>query len=445
LPFVTLVVVALVLLGFLLGWARGELHRPRAGLAMGATVVGLVEEGESSRILSGAFVHSNAPHVANNAVFLLLFGRVVEGVLGGPLLAALVVLSGVVANLYLVWIASPHPVFLGQGASAMGFAMIGSTCLAWLARSRRLSSIQRSWPVAIACTLFAIAALFPATPDTIPRRMHGLGFMVGVCFTALFLLVSASGTASMRGRWMVRSTGAVAAGLLAVALCAAWTVPSQQSESARLRSLVWGLDARTDAELANELAWDVATAPAVEPEELQLAWRLASRARSLEDAVEYRDTLATVLHRMGDSAAALTLVRPAVRGREDIFLASQYARFADRHLGRHGVLREGVPEAAQVDLRAGSGSGISLTASGLPPRTVVDALIRDERGQLIWLLVIETRAGGALERAFPLDGVDLPSGARIDVVRLAVQEGSAPGDGVRVAYWRLDPEVLALP
>jgi membrane associated rhomboid family serine protease len=114
-----------------LGGGRGEVL-----VRLGAMVPGLIVDGQYWRLITAIFLHANVLHLLLNSVGLLIFGNLVESVMGGSRMLAVYLVSGFVAST--VSFAFGSPFTIGVGASGAIFGLLG-TWLAFNLRRRQLS------------------------------------------------------------------------------------------------------------------------------------------------------------------------------------------------------------------------------------------------------------------------------------------------------------------
>lgn len=157
-----------------------------AFLDLGAADAALIQRGELWRVVTALFVHGDYMHVFSNSVAALILFTALGRMVGTPLGALLLLVSGALGNLINAY--AHVRGFSSIGASTATFSAIGLLAvLQWTRRGTR--RVQRWWPpLAAALGLFAMLGTGKDTDVT--AHLFGLvaGVVVGVGAHLLFAL-----------------------------------------------------------------------------------------------------------------------------------------------------------------------------------------------------------------------------------------------------------------
>jgi rhomboid protease GluP len=91
---------------------------------LGALMKPLLEAGEYWRFVTSWFLHANLTHLGANLLALWIFGQLVEPLLGPWHMLGLLLVSGIVANLFSLWLV-PEP---SIGASGAIYGLLSGYC-----------------------------------------------------------------------------------------------------------------------------------------------------------------------------------------------------------------------------------------------------------------------------------------------------------------------------
>ena len=211
---------------------------------------------------------------------------------------------------------------------------------------------------------------------------------------------------------------------------------------------------RTRPTFLNQFAWHAAIEENTVQQRLQLAEEAAQRAhRQLPHEGAYRDTLATVLYRLGRYDEAIVHQKSVLEAQpsgEDSPLprmvessrvyATQLGRFLAARL-ESGIDDESFPsleilKGSELELRIPSehGSGLNLYALA-------------QRGQrTVGLLRVQTRSGlGGAQRFILKSDLDVQAGVHFRVVLAESSSGADLKEEIVSHYWPSDPTVSAYP
>lgn len=148
--------------------------------------------GEWWRLLSGCFLHANWSHLGSNLFGLLIFGNLLEPVIGGRATLLLLLLSGVLGNLLSCFLMPPDT--LSIGASGMVYGLTGAYICLMVILQRRLDALRPSGaPKKSAGQLrgaIILLVVFIALHSQEPQMnlwAHLGGLATGILFTPLWL------------------------------------------------------------------------------------------------------------------------------------------------------------------------------------------------------------------------------------------------------------------
>lgn len=133
-----------------------------------------VSEGAYWRLLTSAFLHENALHIAFNMYALYLFGPFVEKALGRGRFIAAYLTMAVGSSVFVYWLSNPGTLTIG--ASGAIFGLFGMALIFLLKAKQDVSTLL---------VLLAINA-FISTQGNISWQGHLGGFIVGCVLGAVF-------------------------------------------------------------------------------------------------------------------------------------------------------------------------------------------------------------------------------------------------------------------
>jgi hypothetical protein len=329
-PWALVGIASALLLGTVVQWTAGGFDHPFSSVEFGALARPLVLAGEWYRVAAHVFVQETPlpvfPELALpsftalvHAIALFVLGQPLERLLGSWFVVALFVIGSLTGAAFVV---AANQGALIHGAGAAIFAYVGAMIfLAYQAGPRiplgfRLS--HRYWFWAI---LLGVVIVFSAGV-TVDLALGGL--LAGVLTAAPF--VSGPIPRKAAPGWL--RPVAVGGAVLHVA---SFAYALQRAPEVGLDALRPVIERHDDPQRLNYYAWDVATADDPRPEALELAEIAARRSLDyLADTVggpAVKDTLATVLYRQGELAAAVDLQREVLSDSEEPIYAAQLARF----------------------------------------------------------------------------------------------------------------------
>lgn len=415
-----------------------ELRQPETPLGVvrfGANVPVLVADGQWFRLISATFLHGGWVHILFNGLALHALGGLLERLMGPHRVWVVYGVAGIAGSLASLLAARSMP---SIGASGAVFGLLGA--LAVLQVHRRvglpagLRQSRRWWTV-----ILGLQIVLPLLVPAIDWLAHAGGFVAGAAATAILVRApyrhgADAGTATRVVAWVLAAVFAVAG---AQALLHARQDPGPDVRRTLVSLLA---DAAQPAEALNLWAWTALEDPAADPALVEAARATAARAiAQAPERPDYRDTLATAHYLAGDFDAALKEELVAFADREDDFMATQIARFAEaRAATGAGPYTEGV---APVDVRLRvEGDRLWLEAGGPRPLTVF-ARVRDGRNDV---------AVGLLRARF--DHPDTPSRGRkaldegFTVHPVAILAGDPPDQAPDSwLFWRDDAYARGLP
>ncbi len=392
-----------------------SLRQPETPLGVvpfGANVPVLVADGQWFRLISATFLHGGWVHILFNGLALHALGGLLERLMGPHRLWVVYATAGIAGSLASLLAARSIP---SIGASGAVFGLLGA--LAVLQVHRRvglpagLRQSRRWWTV-----ILGLQIVLPILVPAIDWLAHAGGFVAGAVATAVLVRApyrhgTDAGGATRAVAWALAAVFAVAG---AQAL-----LHARQDPGPDLRRTLSSLlsDPTLPAEALNLWAWTALEDPAADPALVEAARETAARVvAQAPTRSDYRDTLATAHYLAGDFDAALREELVAFADREDAFMATQIARFAEaRALTGAAPLADGGAPAGAT-LRS-AGDRLWLEAGGSRPLTVF-ARVRDGRNDVPVGLVrarfdhpdAPSRGPRALEEGFTLHVVAILAG-----------------------------------
>lgn len=297
----TVVLTLAVFLGlvFLAELATGALANPFLLWAFGANSFPLVRSGELFRLATANFLHGSLLHLLFNVMALVSLGSLLEPLLGPWRFLSVFLVSALAG--------AAGSAFLGHHALAVG----ASTGIAGLIAAYAV--VLWRWPDRLPHpptkgTWFSIgfAFLLPAlTFQNVDHMGHLTGFLAG-----LALVLPETRKADLieladRRRAFFRGTAFL---LVALFLAAGWIASQRMGDPGRDLKVASTLllDTSLDPSTVNNLAGKIAASPEASPAQLAAALRGIQRAVKIDprEANKRRDTLATVLYRLGRTQEA---------------------------------------------------------------------------------------------------------------------------------------------
>lgn len=140
LPWLTLgLVTFLTALFWLVGPMSNDSH-------LGVFIGGLVSSGEVYRLVTAGFLHTDWPHLANNVVLLLIFGWVVEPIIGAWRTALLLFGASILgyASIQLLGSYEEFPLHRLVGSSGAIWGLIGASMVLIMRRPKDFSRVLQA-------------------------------------------------------------------------------------------------------------------------------------------------------------------------------------------------------------------------------------------------------------------------------------------------------------
>ncbi len=452
-PAATFALLVVLSLGFLLQSMVLLGQDPILGaIELGANVPAFVRAGEYFRLVSANYLHGGFGHLLLNGLAIAFLGMVLERVVG-TWRFVVVYLASALGGAAASTLAGRAPLSVVAGTAAL--RLLGALAVVQLRHHRRLPTGFRQslrWWILI-LGLNGVLSLL----QFVDGWAHLGGFLTGavvavpLSWRPSFLEPGVPTGLSIR---------LVAVGLIALhlaGLVAAVDYAFSGATPGKRQMLLRVLEqAGLDPSRLNMVAWKLAIDREAPRAHLEAARRAARRAVEADPNPAHRDTLAQILHRLGEHRRAVEMeldVLHAVLGRPEARVyATQLAKFASAGAKAGARLR---PEAAPV-VRI----EFEPTQKGVPPKWVevtVDGEVRmpveaiapyRQEGRLAGLVLV--CAGQAGTKRVPLVPRWLfqprPRG-RVEAEVAALFEGTCkPGEeGIEARVWVGDPEMLAIP
>ncbi|RMG21132.1 MAG: rhomboid family intramembrane serine protease [Deltaproteobacteria bacterium] len=423
-----------------------------ATIELGANVPAFVRAGEYFRLVSANFLHAGLGHLILNGLAIAFLGLVLERIIGTWRFVVVYLLSalgGAAASA----LAARAP--LSVGASTAVFGLLGALGVVQLLHHRRLPAGFRQslrWWVLILGLNGLLSML-----EFVDGWAHLGGFLTGavvavpLCARPTFLEPSAPTPLPIR---------LLAVSLIALTLAglvAAVDYAASGNTNAKRQMLVRVLEQEDlDPGRLNMVAWKLAIDPGAPRVHLEAARRAAERAVAEDPNPAHRDTLAQLLHRLGEAEAAVRLeleVLHSVAGRPDARVyATQLAKFAAaaKAAGMHLVPEDSPPVSVRFEPVEGSATPkwVEVEVGGPPAKPLEIVAPYRQQGRLAGLVL--ACAGREGSRRVPLRAQRLfqprPRGqvkAEVDAVLTGTCRPSE--EGIDVWVWVGDPEMLSLP
>ncbi len=356
-----------------------QLRQPETPLGvvrLGANVPILVADGQWFRLISATFLHGGIVHILFNGLALHALGGLLERLMGPHRLWVVYATAGIAGSLASLLAARSMP---SIGASGAVFGLLGA--LAVLQVHRRvglpagLRQSRRWWTV-----ILGLQIVLPILVPAIDWLAHAGGFVAGAVATAVLARApyrhgAEAGGGTRAAAWVLAAVFAVAGGQA--------LLHARQDPGPDMRRTLGALlaDPSLPADTLNLWAWTALEDPAADAALIEAARETAARAvAQAPERSDYRDTLATAHYRAGDFDTALREELIAFADREDDFMATQIARFAEaRGATGAGAYTEGAAPAT-ASLRS-AGDRLWLEAGGPWPLTIF-ARVRDGRNDV---------------------------------------------------------------
>ena len=339
---------------------------------LGANAPDLVWRGELYRLATGNLLHATLPHLAWNAIALMVIGAYLEPLLGATRHATLLAGSALAGSLASAWL-SPYGLSIGASTAVAG--LIGAMLLLVLRRRREL---PRGWPLPAGLALFVVAMELllrgPANADTAAHLGGGLAG-AGVAALALRGATLDRLAADASRGW--RTAALVLAAVFALSVAAA---VARSGNRGSLHAWADARLARSDVSVLdhNNQAYWLATEPDAPGALLDRARdRVRELAEQQPELAGLHDTLAALHYRLGDLDAAVESARLGVALGENPFLAARLARFEAERLVRDGTLRLGAGSDLRLALRIEDDALIVEVAPAAAAPALVHALLFD--------------------------------------------------------------------
>jgi rhomboid protease GluP len=434
----TVVFTLAVFLGlvFLAELATGALANPFLLWAFGANSFPLVKSGELFRLATANLLHGSPLHLLFNIMALVSLGSLLEPLLGRWRFLSVFLVSALAG--------AAGSAFLGHHVLAVG----ASTGIAGLIAAYAV--VLWRWPDRLASpptkrTWFWIgfAFLFPAlTFHNVDHMGHLMGFLAG--FALVFPETRKMDLVDFADRRRALFRGSAFL-LVALFLAAGWIVIQRIGDPRRdLKAASTLLPVTSLSPLmTNSLAWKVAASPEASPAQLAAALRGIQRAvKGDPREVEIRDTLATVLYRLGRSREAVRTEYDLLSVDRTSFHVSQLARFEEALVRTGGPLLLGQSPAALPQARIASEGSVLVDMGDQPlPAGTILHFVLSSHAKPSALLEIRIGASGispALQYSPPRNFLT-PSPDEIFLALLDTR--NTAGAANRATHWELQPIV----
>lgn len=418
-PFITQLLAATVAIVFAAQWSSGSFQTDMAVQRWGGNSGVLVFEGQLYRLVIANFLHVGLSHAFTNLLWLLFLGAHVERLLGGARFLVVVGVAGILGQLASAWFGASTLLYLySVGASGIVCGLLGSCAALAIRYQRQLPAgfrwARQFWIIVIMVFVLPI----PFTLARIDHTAHAAGLLAGgfvtLAMTARVPRIDQLGAAGIGWRG--------AAGLMAivgvVSLVQVVRQPADAGRTDRLMIVRHVLQApETRPDVANNIAWAVASDMRSSTPELQDALALALRAVDADSPSAipssanpaHIDTLATVYERLGmlgEAADAVDFIRGSSRRAHQ----ATRARILARHVQLHGVRKLGdvpvVDQALDVPRIPGDPARLRLRIGSASPTGLRLVFLIMDGGATVGLL--EAVLGSAIRGEI---AVDLPAEA----------------------------------
>jgi len=316
---------------------------PSDPIHAGVYIGSLVGSGELHRLVTAGFFHWSAQHLALNSLVLVGSGWIVEAALGARRTALLLLVTSVSGYGAMYALPGSEDQFYIAKVVGSSSAVWG---LLWAAAFLSLRN-RKDFPVGFRshCVLWSvIASQAYWTLSSEAVVAHLAGGLSGLFAT----------TWLMRGGRTIPLLIAPPSRLLVILAAIGVVIACREairreylSGDERYLALIHerlSAPPSIDRE-RNNYAWSLATAGNASEQSLDLALETMKEVVGRDPSLSYRDTLATLLYRVGDYRESLQVMREVWREDPDRWSATQLARFYDAALnGPSAESGEGVEE-----------------------------------------------------------------------------------------------------
>jgi rhomboid protease GluP len=437
-------------------------------LDFGADAPLLVWGGQAWRLATANLLHANLAHVTGNVLFLIIFGRLLERLVGTKHFLLLLLVTGVL-SVGASTLAAPlqHNFIYAVGLSGAIYGIIGALGLIALRFGRQLPGGYRLTARTWTLLLLLCAYVTFVSPD-VNRAAHLAGMLFGALLGWL-MFRRRTDAATLRQPSAVARVALVCVGLFWAGSLAA-TVLHGTSQAARradrialMRGVLNG--PLRGAAVENELAWAVAEDPSAPPAAVADAQLLAGRALDQVKALPKRfqwqlpmvsDTVAVLNYRVGDYALAVELQAPLAIRYGPVY-GSHLAWMLDRAVQAHGaVLPASFGIGAQA-LRLERGL-LVVTIGGMLSEDVELLALMRRQGRLAGVLQVYVAKGFSGSQILPLPEIayraprTTPPDAmwldgKSDIQTVWVRRVASGADTITMAphFGRYDPVTFPLP
>jgi membrane associated rhomboid family serine protease len=315
---------------------------------------------EPWRLVTTQLLHSGLPHLALNALGLVVLGGLLERQIGTA--RTLLVSAGAAAGAMLGCVVAGYANVVGASGVVMGYA--GALVALELRRPDLLPALLRLPRVLLVGAVVAEFVLL----SFVPNVAHGahVGGLVGGAFAAL--ATAPGGASSFAVGRALRSACAAALALTLGALLAFGYVLLDPGGAAARRGARLLDDGSAPIVLLNNDAWTIATSADPTEDELELALRLARRAVRATGRQDpnFLDTLAEVYFQLGRGEEAVATIERAIAlAPGEPYFEEQRRRFAgeraadDRPEPPAELPEEGAPPSDDPDFEV-EGPGLQV-------------------------------------------------------------------------------------
>jgi len=326
-PWFTLALVALLVLVFLRLEPWLDSTRFAGTVLFGAFVGELFEAGEVYRLVTANFLHQDWPHLVNNLLGLIFFGWLVEAAIGAKRTALMLFLAGSAGyalTIPLLALSEESSLSVGTGSSGAVWGLLGASLVI-------TTQGRRDLPVGLRVLLFVWAMIVAQLVSQMGLEVTSIvvhlgGGVLGILSMAY--LIRNGGVLPLPDT--PRLTPMVAAVTVIVLVAGIFAVrndrlygnqPYVALVHQRLASPLASDAAR------NNFAWVLAVMNEVPQQSMQVALGIMREVVARDPKAEFRDTLATLHYRTGESRRAVEIARAIWWEGPDYWAATQLARF----------------------------------------------------------------------------------------------------------------------
>ena len=294
----------------------------------GTAVPALIDAGQIYRLVTAGFLHASLSHLVINSAGLVLFGWVVEAALGAKRIALLLLVANV-AGSTTWWVSlDPFDFSNGYGSSAAMWGVFGATAV--------LATLRRTdFPVgfrSVVLLWLIIAQQVTAnlnSPAVVPHFAGGVSGAVIVAWWTRGQRRAPLSDSRSLGKLLCLAAISV---VLAFGMAVHSEFVNGQEDVIDLMYERLG-DLETPDHELNETSRTLAVMDPVSKEVLNRAVDRMAALIDRDPVPAYRDTLATLRYRLGDTRQAVEIMRELWRDDPTPWYATQLTRFYAADLG----------------------------------------------------------------------------------------------------------------